>query len=87
MARGNIKDSSAKKPTSKVKCKDEKPAPTETKVEPPDEERLLSDTVLHRVSDKLGIPRGKISHIPDTAKQVFLSVYSLLVGLGRRTSY
>ena len=70
MARGDIKRSSAKKSTSQAKCKDEKAAPTETKVEPPDAERLLSDTVLHRVSDKLGIPRGKISNIPDTARQV-----------------
>jgi len=67
MARGNVKDRAVK---SKGTTRGDKAAPTETKTETQDRDSLLSKSVLNRVSDKLGIPRSRISGVPDAVSQV-----------------
>jgi NADH-quinone oxidoreductase subunit E len=65
MARGNVKDPSVK---NKGKTRGEKAAPTQTNVDT--ENKFLSESVLNRVSDRLGIPKGKISNLPQAVDQV-----------------
>ena len=65
MARGNVKDRSV---NNKGKTRGEKAAPIQTDVNTT--EKLLSATVLTRVSERLGIPKSKISNIPQTVNQV-----------------
>jgi NADH-quinone oxidoreductase subunit E len=65
MARGNVKDRSV---NNEGKTRGEKAAPIQTDVNTT--EKLLSATVLTRVSERLGIPKSKISNIPQTVNQV-----------------
>jgi len=68
MARGNVKDRPVKNPP--VKEKNSKATPTKTKVEIQDKDQLFSESILNRVSDRLGIPRGQLSNIPETVRQI-----------------
>ena len=68
MARGNVKDRPVKNPP--VKEKSSKATPTKTKVEIQDKDQLFSESILTRVSDRLGIPRGQLSNIPETVRQI-----------------
>jgi NADH-quinone oxidoreductase subunit E len=70
MARGKDKDQSVKKPPSKAKRKVDKSAPIQTNIDTQDKDHWLSENILNRVSDKLGIPRTQISNIPETIRQV-----------------
>jgi len=65
MARGNVKERSV---NNEGKTRGEKAAPIQTDVNTT--EKLLSATVLTRVSERLGIPKSKISNIPQTVNQV-----------------
>lgn len=67
MARGNVKDRAVK---GKGTTRGDKAAPAETRTETRDRDSLLSKSVLNRVSDKLGIPRSRISGVPDAVSQV-----------------
>jgi NADH-quinone oxidoreductase subunit E len=65
MPRGNVKGRSAK-----TKRDDSKPAPSKTKTEAQDKDSWLSENILNRISNKLGIPKTQIRNIPETAKQL-----------------
>lgn len=65
MPRGNVKGRSAK--TRQVESKT---APSKTKTEAQDKDSWLSENILNRVSDKLGLPKTQIRNIPETAKQL-----------------
>lgn len=65
MARGNVKSTRAK-----GKSRGDKAAPSKTKVETQEKEDFFSESVLNRVSDKLGIPKSQLHSIPETVRQV-----------------
>jgi NADH-quinone oxidoreductase subunit E len=68
MTRGNPKSPSGKNPP--VKAKSRKSTTANIKVDSQVKEQWLSQNILTRVGDKLGIPKTQISGMPDTVKKL-----------------
>lgn len=68
MTRGNPKSPRGKNPP--VKAKSLKPKPSKIEVDSQSKEQWLSQNILTRVGDKLGIPKTQISGVPDTVKKL-----------------
>jgi NADH-quinone oxidoreductase subunit E len=68
MTRGNPKSPRGKNPPAKAKSR--KPDPSKIKIDSQVKEQWLSQNILTRVGDKLGIPKTQISGMPDTVKKL-----------------
>jgi NADH-quinone oxidoreductase subunit E len=68
MTRGNPKSQRGKSPP--VKAKSRKSTSSKIKVDSQVKEQWLSQNILTRVSDKLGIPKTQISGVPDTVRKL-----------------
>jgi NADH-quinone oxidoreductase subunit E len=68
MTRGNSKSQSGKSPL--IKAKSSKLTTSNLKVDSQVGEQWLSQNVLTKVGDKLGIPKTQISRVPDTLKKL-----------------
>ncbi len=69
MTRGNPKSHGGKSPPAKANSNKSTSSP-ETKVDSQVKEQWLSENILNRVGDRLGIPRTQISRMPDTVRKL-----------------
>jgi len=68
MTRGNPKSQIGKNPP--VKAKSRKSTSSKIEADNQVKEQWLSQNILNRVSDKLGIPKTQISSVPDTVRKL-----------------